>query len=361
MCNTNETAVTGNWIKLFRNFQKWEWYKDSSTKDVFIDLLLEAQYEDGRYRGNEVKRGQLITSVDSIKTRTGLTTRQVRTALEHLESTGEIDKQSNTQFTLITICKYDSYQGGSFKSNQQNDKRPTNERQALKLDVERSSENCVFENDKRNDKRNDNIQEEKNIKNKELSTTTTGENFVQEENTFEEIPSEESKDYFTLKEVYDRLYSLYKEDTLDTAAKSFIKTKFFMIRSKGFTKKSGEIWDLLSFTNWLTKLLSEEGYSLPTPVFDIKQAKTFSPSNNVIPPFTKDDVRNCLKNEKVEVVSEILSKYDDFARNGFKTKSGNAVTLSFMTGYLKDEVKKSLGVNDNLPDYRKLNVANFWD
>lgn len=339
MINSNETAVTGNWIKLSRSILDWEWYSEPNTFRVFVDLLLNAQYKDSRYRGNEIKRGQLITSQDAICKRTGLSRQNVRTALANLQSTGEINQQTNQHFTLITICKYDTYQGESEEGNQPTNQQVTN-----------------------NQPTSNHIQEGKNIRNKEFSTTTTGENFVQEENAFEEIPSEEAKDYFSLKQVFDRLYSLYKEESFDENAKNFIKTKFFMIRSKAFTKKSGEIWDVISFTNWLAKLLSEEGYQLSTPVFDITKAKTFSPAQNVIPPFTKDDVRNCLKNENDEVINELLTKYDDFARNGFKTKSGNAVTLSFMTGFLKDEVKKSLGIKDNgLPDYSKLNVAKFWD
>lgn len=343
MNNQNENAVNGNWIKLSRSILEWEWYDDTNTFRVFIDLLLNAQYKDSRYRGNLIKRGQLITSVEAISGRTGLSAQNIRTAIEHLQSTGEINKQSNKQFTLITICNYDTYQDNSEEGNKQTNKQVTNDQQT-----------------------SNNIQERKNIRNKEFSTTTTGDQPTENVgNSFEEIPSEEMKDYFQLKDVISRIQS-FTNDKLDESAMSFIKTKFFMIRNNAFTKKSGEVWDMLSFTKWLMKLLSEEGYTFnKLQKQDISNAKQFVPQNqssNIPDPFTKEELISILnkKYEKDEVINALLQKYDSFKSNGWKTKTGTPIDITFFTGYLRNEVIKQLGIS-NLPDYSKIDATHFFD
>lgn len=341
MNNQNENAVNGNWIKLSRDILDWEWYSDSNTFRVFVDLLLNAQYKDTRYRGNLIKRGQLITSVDAIKQRTGLSVQNIRTAINNLQSTGEINKQTNKHFTLITICKYDTYQDNNEEGN-----KPTNNQ----ITINQQSSN--------------NIQEGKNIRKKEISTTTTGEQPTEKVgNSFEEIPSEETKDYFQLKDVISRIQS-FTNDKLDESALSFIKTKFFMIRNNAFTKKNGEIWDLLSFTNWLMKLLSEQGYSFQANLqkHDVSNAQTFQ---QVQPPFTKDMLLQVISNEPEIVKQELLSKYDAFQAKGWKTSNGNQVDLTFFTGFLREEVRKALNITQgslkyNEYDIKKIDYKNFF-
>ena len=52
--------VDDGFIKLYRSMLKWEWYQDQNTKSVFIHLLLNANWEDSRYRGHEVPKGSLV-------------------------------------------------------------------------------------------------------------------------------------------------------------------------------------------------------------------------------------------------------------------------------------------------------------
>ena len=117
------------WIKIFRRFLDWEWYSDGNMVRLFLHLLLRANYEDKRWRGMVVSRGQLITSLESLSNETHLSVRNIRTCLQRLLETGEIDKQTTSKFTIITICKYDSYQQIEDHKRQTNDKQATNERQ----------------------------------------------------------------------------------------------------------------------------------------------------------------------------------------------------------------------------------------
>lgn len=98
------------WIKLHRKIVDWEWYDDLPTFKLFIHLLLKANYEEKNWRGQKIEKGTLVTSLSSLSAETGLSERQVRTALTHLKKTGEIDKQSTRQNTLIIVMNYSVYQ-----------------------------------------------------------------------------------------------------------------------------------------------------------------------------------------------------------------------------------------------------------
>ena len=125
--------MAGRFIKLYDKILSWEWFQYPSTSHLFIYLLLKASYKDITWRGRLVRRGQLITSIPKISTDTGLTNRQIRTALEHLVSTGEIADEltdnSNRLGRTITIIKYDEYQTSTDKSTDNtSNKRQTNDR-----------------------------------------------------------------------------------------------------------------------------------------------------------------------------------------------------------------------------------------
>lgn len=113
------------WIKIYRKILEWEWYGDTNVKVVFLHLLFTANHTDKNWRGQIIKRGQLITSVGNLAKQLHLTVQQVRTALEKLKSTNEITIKTTNQHTLITVEKYDEYQ----TSENINNKQITNEQQ----------------------------------------------------------------------------------------------------------------------------------------------------------------------------------------------------------------------------------------
>ena len=100
-----------SFVKLYRKILGWEWYTDVPTKTLFIHLLIVANRYPARWRGQEIKTGQKITSLANLAEETGLTLKQVRTALKKLEKSGEITSKGANKFTLITIENYALYQG----------------------------------------------------------------------------------------------------------------------------------------------------------------------------------------------------------------------------------------------------------
>ena len=97
-------------IILYRKLIDWEWYDHIPTKVLFIHLLLKANHTTKLWRGNEIKRGQYLTSLNTLSKETGLSVKQVRSALNNLEKTGEVGKQTTSLNTLISITKYKDYQ-----------------------------------------------------------------------------------------------------------------------------------------------------------------------------------------------------------------------------------------------------------
>ena len=101
--------MTG-WIKLHRSLLEWEWYDDINVKVTFIHLLLSANHAPRKWRGIDIGRGQLWTSIGNLAKEVGISEKQIRNCLKKLESTSEIVTQGASNGTMITVCKYDSYQ-----------------------------------------------------------------------------------------------------------------------------------------------------------------------------------------------------------------------------------------------------------
>ncbi len=114
------------WIKLHRKITNWEWYTNIPVKVLYFHLLITANHEDARWQGREIKRGELITSVNRLAEETGLTVKQVRNALKKLNDTGEILSQGTNSYTLIKCLNYGVYQAREIDEGQTNGTRGTN-------------------------------------------------------------------------------------------------------------------------------------------------------------------------------------------------------------------------------------------
>jgi len=107
------------WVKLHDSWLDWEWHTDPNMVSLFFHLLSMASKKDTRFRGCEVKRGQVVVGRKMLSERTGISEQKIRTCLKRLERTGEISRKSTNKFTIITICNYHIYQPIFRESNQQ--------------------------------------------------------------------------------------------------------------------------------------------------------------------------------------------------------------------------------------------------
>lgn len=127
--------LENGFIKLHRSLLKWEWYDDINTKILFIHLLLTVNYYDEEWHGVTIKRGSRVTSYAKLGKEIGISFQSIRTAIKRLISTGEITKESNSEYTVITVKNYDKYQDVTsvLTSDQQTaNKQLTNDQQLSK-------------------------------------------------------------------------------------------------------------------------------------------------------------------------------------------------------------------------------------
>ena len=116
----------------------WGWYDDPNTKIVFLHLLLTANWQEGEYRGYRLKAGDTVFGVSALAEKLNLSVRQVRTALEHLQSTGEITVKSTNKFSIATLENWAKYQ---FENEEATNKRQTNDKRATTLKERKNKKN----------------------------------------------------------------------------------------------------------------------------------------------------------------------------------------------------------------------------
>jgi len=138
------------WIKLHRKFIDWEWYDISEMVHLFVHLLLKANHETINWRGIEVKRGQLITGLKQLHEETNISIQTLRSCLKKLEKTGEINRQTNNRFSLITIYNYDNYNRAIGEDNKQPNKQLTSNQQATNKQLTTNKNEKNEKNEKNN-------------------------------------------------------------------------------------------------------------------------------------------------------------------------------------------------------------------
>lgn len=139
------------WVKIHRKILSKGWFVKSDYLHLWVYLLLKANHDDNEWLYKDklmkVKRGQFVTSRNTIVRETGINRSKVERILKCFENEQQIEQQNLFTSRLITIINYDEYQ----ISEQQNEQQVSSKRAA--------SEQQVSTN--KNDKN------EKNEKNKE--------------------------------------------------------------------------------------------------------------------------------------------------------------------------------------------------
>jgi hypothetical protein len=111
------------WVKTYRKKIKWEWFTSPNTAHFFEYCTLRANRKGTTWRGIKILPGSFITSLQNSASETGLTIRQVRTAIKHLTSTHELTHQRHSQHSMITVNNWIEYQ----PNDTQNDTQMTHE------------------------------------------------------------------------------------------------------------------------------------------------------------------------------------------------------------------------------------------
>lgn len=110
-------SVDKGYISLHRSLLDWEWYTDANTARLFIHLLLTVNHTSKQWHGITVERGQRVASYAKLAAETGMTVKEVRTALNHLKRTGEVAHKATSKFGLFTVKNYNKYQATGTQSD----------------------------------------------------------------------------------------------------------------------------------------------------------------------------------------------------------------------------------------------------
>lgn len=121
--------MANGYIKLHRSIIEWGWIDDLNTMRLWLQLLCTVMWERTEYKGITLEPGQRIASLSKLSEETGLSIRQIRTARDHLISTGEVIVGDTAYGSLITVANWAKYQERQEQSDTGNDttadKRPT--------------------------------------------------------------------------------------------------------------------------------------------------------------------------------------------------------------------------------------------
>ena len=208
------------YIKIFRSLKSWEWYQDSNTKDVFLHLLLNAQWEDSRFRGHDIPKGSLVTGYTALSNQLGISIQSIRTAFKHLKSSGEITTKVTNKFTIVSIVNWEKYQGKEESANRQSNTQPNN-----LLTLNQQSTNTIKEN--------------KNIRKKE-------------ENIYSENSSVNGETLLRIKDAYNQQSNL-------RPCKSLTKGRMDKLLDRLNDYSEEEIISVFIKANSIPRLIGEDG------------------------------------------------------------------------------------------------------
>lgn len=119
-----------SYIRLDRKMLTWEWKDDPNMVALWIEILLQANWEDRSWHGETFQAGTFPTSISRLAKGSGLSVQSVRTCLKRLENTQEITIESTSQGTKISVVKWAEYQGNDEGTNTVPNKRLTSDQQA---------------------------------------------------------------------------------------------------------------------------------------------------------------------------------------------------------------------------------------
>lgn len=123
------------WIKLYRELLNKAIWKCSTSeqKSLLITLLLLANHELNQwmFKGEkyECRSGQLITSLESLSKRAGISISKVRTGLKKFEKMEFLINESTNKNRLITIINYEAYQNNPLPISKAPDKHTASKQQ----------------------------------------------------------------------------------------------------------------------------------------------------------------------------------------------------------------------------------------
>lgn len=100
---------TQDCFRFDENTLHFDWFNEYQTRHLWIYLLLKANTEPVAFKSTVIDKGELMITLASLSTATGLTVSQVRTALEKLTDSNSIKVKPTNKYSVVKIIDYNSY------------------------------------------------------------------------------------------------------------------------------------------------------------------------------------------------------------------------------------------------------------
>lgn len=117
-------------IKIWKSLEKWEWFSDPNMVALWVHLLLKANWQDKRWCGHVIKRGQCVIGRSQLSKETGISEQTIKTCLNRLKSTSQITIKSTSKFSVLTIENYEFYQQRDHKPTSKSTSKSTSNQPA---------------------------------------------------------------------------------------------------------------------------------------------------------------------------------------------------------------------------------------
>ena len=105
--------IPKGWIKLPRDLECQDVFRDSDTLRLFLHLVCRAVTEPVLFRGIQINRGQLAVTYPYLSNALRISNKRVRTIIGALKRTGMLYVKrvygNSHGFSIVTICNYDNY------------------------------------------------------------------------------------------------------------------------------------------------------------------------------------------------------------------------------------------------------------
>lgn len=187
-----------SWVKIYRKITEWEWWDDAECVKLWLWLLCKAQTKDRKWSGKVIKRGQLITTLDGIKSECKISIDKIRRRLGYLQNSGAILIETTNANHFITILNYGTYQDRNTYSKTETTNEPQTKRK--RATNRQQADNKQTENEPQTDnKQTTPIKEYKNIRNNNIRENP---NIIIQEDKNERIFFKENeKKVFSIEEI----------------------------------------------------------------------------------------------------------------------------------------------------------------
>lgn len=118
---------SGDWLKLHRKIIESQAFSDPAIFRLWCYLLCRANYRESYFRGVKIEVGQVAFSHRVLAGTLGVSHGALGRYLAKLETWGNIVVKSGRQFSVITICQWETYQssgGGSWDAGRAQEDTP---------------------------------------------------------------------------------------------------------------------------------------------------------------------------------------------------------------------------------------------